>query len=142
MKAAREAAAKPDSEHRWQFEVDAAGVHIGRVNTYCIDADHRWVKESRRNALGIDICESSYWNRGLSRQILAALIQYHLDAGIRNLYLQTWSGTLRMIHVAGLLGFAECNRITGNRVVRGGVYGTITFRLNCKRFGQYLRDSV
>ncbi|MCD7917287.1 MAG: GNAT family N-acetyltransferase [Clostridiales bacterium] len=142
LKAVREAAAKPDSEHRWQFEVDADGVHIGRVNTYCIDADYRWVKNGKRNALGIDICESSYWNRGLGRQILATLIQYHLDDGIRELYLQTWSGNLRMIHVAALLGFAECNRIIGNRAVRGGVYDTITFRLNFEKFGQYLRDSV
>ncbi len=137
LKAVREATAKPDNEHRWQFEADAYGVHIGRVNTYCIDVDYRWVKDGKHNALGIDICESSYWNRGLGRQILAALIQYHLDAGIRELYLQTWSGNLRMIHVAESLGFAECNRITGNRAVRGGVYDTITFRLNFEKFGQY-----
>ncbi|MCC8099604.1 MAG: hypothetical protein LIO78_06020 [Clostridiales bacterium] len=42
-----------------------------------------------------------------------------------------------MIHVAESLGFAECNRIIGNRAVRGGVYDTITFRLNFKRFNQY-----
>ncbi len=141
LKVVQEIATKPDSEHRWQFEVDADGIHIGRVNTYCIDSDYRWAKVGKRNALGIDICESSYWNKGLGKRILATFIQYHLDAGIQELYLQTWSGNSRMIHVAEALGFTACNRIIGNRIVRGNAYDSLTFQFDLKRFMQHLNDT-
>ncbi len=138
LEAVRKLADKPNDEHRWRFEVDADGAHIGRVTTYCIGSDYRWIKESNRYALGIDICESCLWNKGLGRRILATFILYHLDGGIRELYLQTWSGNNRMIHVAELLGFTECSRIIGNRTIRGGVYDSITFQLDLLVFRQYL----
>ncbi len=126
----RRTACMPDTELRHRFEVDADGMHIGWATSYYIDPE--------RLALGLDICESQYWGQGLGKRILAAFIQYMLEHGREDLYLQTWSGNVRMIRAAQRVGFVECSRIVGNRSIRGGVYDSLTFRLDVERFRQYL----
>lgn len=132
---------------RWSLELDTAeGVHIGGVNAYLIDENFQWVREKDLKpgqkafpALGIEVSESSYWNKGLGTQALAAYIRYFLDNGREELYLQTWSGNSRMVRCAEKLGFVECNRIKGQRLVRGAVYDGLTFRLNVEKFAAYSR---
>lgn len=134
-------------EFRWSFELDTAeGIHIGGVNAYLIDENWEWIRrrdvktgQKAYRTLGIEICDSHYWNRGLGTQALAAFIWYHLENGCRDLCLQTWSGNLRMIRAAERLGFEVCHREVGNRLVRGGVYDGLTFQLNVPAFEQYCK---
>lgn len=137
-------ARKPD--HRLSLEIDTAdGVHIGAVNTYCIDENFDWYKldgeEARQKlnwAVGIDINESSYWSNGWGTQALTAFVKYHLEGGYTNLYTQTWSGNIRMIGLAKKLGFVECCRKEKIRLVRGGEYDGLTFRLDETAFREFL----
>lgn len=130
---------------RWSLELDTAdGVHIGGVNAYLIDEHFQWVRESDLKqgqksfpALGIEINESSYWNKGFGTRALAAYIRYFLDNGREELYLQTWSGNFRMLRCAEKLGFIECNRAVGLRHVRGEVYDGLTFKLDVEKFRQF-----
>lgn len=138
-------ARKPD--HRLSLEIDTNhGVHIGSVSAYCIDENCECRKlspgEDRRKArwaVGIEINESSRWSMGWGTQALTAWVRYYLEAGYTDLYAQTWSGNLRMIALAEKLGFRECRRKPGIRLVRGGVYGGLTFRLDRAAFEDHCR---
>lgn len=139
--------AKPKPAHRLCLEVDTAdGVHLGAVNCYCIDDDCNWREQAPQDeaerrqarwAVGLDICEPSYWGGGWGAQALAAFLRYHLDGGYTDLYTQTWSGNLRMADLAEKLGFREYRRKEGIRQVRGGTYDGLTFRLNRTAFEAY-----
>lgn len=135
---------KPD--HRLSFEIDTAdGIHIGSVSAYCIDESFDWHKmnteDDRRKAnwaVGIEINESSRWSNGWGTQALAAFVKYHLEGGYTNLYTQTWSGNIRMIGLAKKLGFVECCRKEKIRLVRGGEYDGLTFKLDAEAFRRFL----
>lgn len=137
-------------EHRLSLEIETSdGVHIGSVGTYCIDRDFEWKKltgEEERTelswAVGLEICESGYWSRGLGTQALTALVRYHLKAGYTKLYTQTWSGNVRMVGLAKKLGFVECFRKAGDRQVRGEVYDSLTFRLDEAAFRRFLAGEI
>lgn len=145
-----EALQKAKTGFRWSFELDTAdGVHIGGVNSYLVDENFEWIKrkdvasgQKVYHTLGIDILESSYWGKGLGTQALAAFIQYHLDHGVRNLCLQTWSGNIRMIKVAEKLGFQVCKCRFGIRKVRGGTYDGLTFHLDVDKFHAYMEENI
>lgn len=141
--------AKPREDVRWSFELDtASGIHIGSVSAYLIDESWNWIRRQdikpgqiTHRTLGIEINDSRFWNRGLGTQALAAFIQYHLDHGILDLCLQTWSGNARMICVAAKLGFEECSRKLGIRRVRGKTYDALTFQLNLELFSRFLSEN-
>ncbi len=128
--------------HRWGFEADTAdGIHIGGVSAYCIDEDFNWREmvpkdewKSARWAVGIEVCESSFWSGGWGTQMLTAFVKYCIQDGYTDLYTQTWSGNERMIGLAKKLGFYECCREKGIREVRGGIYDGLTFRLDLDAF--------
>lgn len=134
----------PKEGFRWSFEVDTAeGCHIGSVNSYLIDENYDWIRTVITDqkvfyTLGIEICDSRFWGRGLGTQALTAFIRYHLEKGNTDLCLQTWSGNERMVRTARRLGFAVCHREEGTRQVRGGVYDGLTFRLDVDAFRRYL----
>lgn len=140
---------KPRENPRWGFEVDtASGVHIGSVSSYLVDENYEWVRKAELqpgqrvfHTVGIEICESGSWGKGLGTKALAAFIRYHLENGITDLCLQTWSGNVRMIHVAEKLGFMECNREVAFRKVRGGVYDGLTYLLDVEKFKAFLREN-
>lgn len=131
------------------FEMDTwDGTHIGMVTSYAIGRDFKWMSwkvahESGNytHTIGLGICESSYWGRGLGTQALTAFVRYHLKQGISDLCLQTWSGNIRMIRSAQRVGFVECNRIVGNRHIHGGIHDSLTFRLDIDRFVAYLAEN-
>ena len=136
--------AKPKPDHRTSLELDADGVHIGSVNSYCLDENLDWTPlmgegDPREGhwAVGIEICDSAYWSNGWGTKALTAYIRYHLKAGYTDLYTQTWSGNTRMIRLAEKLGFRECRRLSGVRQVRGGTYDALTFRLDRAAFEQH-----
>lgn len=133
---------QPKHGHRWSMEIATAdGVHIGKTNSYLIDERYDWISlldvapgQQVFHTLGIDLMEKAFWGSGLGTQALAAFILHHLDHGLRDLCLQTWSGNVRMVRCAEKLGFVECHREVGNREVRGKTYDGLTFRLDVQRF--------
>lgn len=140
---------KPREGFRSFFELDTAdGHHIGMVTSYAIGEDYQWLSWQDahqsgkfRHTLGIEICDSRFWGRGLGTQALAAFCKHFLDHGINELFLQTWSGNIRMIRSAQKLGFVECNRFVRNRQIRGGTYDSLTFRLDLDRFHKFLDEN-
>ena len=136
--------AKPKPDHRTSMELEANGVHIGSVSSYCLDENLNWTlrkgegdPRKGRWAVGIEICDSAYWSNGWGTKALTAYIRYHLKAGYTDLYTQTWSGNTRMIRMAEKLGFRECRRLPGVRQVRGGTYDALTFRLDRSAFERH-----
>lgn len=91
-------------------------------------------------ALGIEINEAAYWNKGLGTQALAAFISYHIENAHKDICLQTWSGNFRMIRCAEKLGFVECRRVVEKRQVRGGTYDGLTFQLDMERFRRHMSN--
>lgn len=147
LNALKELGEDPD-EPRWGFEIDYNGIHIGSVNSYCIDENWDWISVNHikpgqkvYRAIGIEINESHFWSRGIGPQALMMFIRYLLENGIGDICLQTWSGNARMMGCARKLGFEECHRETGNRIVRGGTYDGMTFLLDTDRFAAYLAQN-
>ena len=107
--------------------VDLQGVDMPSVKEYL--SDEEAATKPWHRALGIDILNDRYWGKGYGRTALEGWIRYLRERGLRELYLQTWSGNERMIHVAKKLGFRECARRVGVRVWQGQNYDALTFRL-------------
>lgn len=130
------------------FEIATAdGHHIGMVTSYAIGPDFKWLswRDARERGdfsftVGIDICDSRFWGRGYGTRALAAFIRYLLEERMGPLYLQTWSGNERMLRSAAKLGFVECFRRKGDRFIRGGVYDSITLRLDETQFARFLNE--
>ena len=139
----------PKTGFRKSFELDTVdGRHIGTVSCYPTGADFQYLrwKETEEAGeywytLGISICESDLWCRGLGTQALTAFCLHFLNHGKTNLRLQTWSGNVRMVRCAEKIGFVEVNRFIGNRHIRGGVYDGLTFQLDLDRFHNYLQEN-
>lgn len=132
------------------FELDTYdGHHIGFVTAYAIDGNHEWIswRDAKaagpiRLTVGMDICDSRFWSRGLGAQALGGYIRYCCFHGFGDIYLQTWSGNLRMLRCAQRLGFRECCRKIGNRAIRGGIYDSLTLRLDLDAFAAYLAKNA
>lgn len=136
----------PDDVRRWKFEIDFQGRHIGWVSSYPIDEHYEWVDEIREDqkiyrAIGIDICESNVWGKGIGTNSLIAFINYYLEMGVSDIFTQSWSGNVRMIRCAEKLGFVECNRNVGIRHVEGENFDGLTLQLDLGRFHKYLKDN-
>lgn len=140
---------KPRSGFRNFFELDTAdGKHIGTVTAGLTGDDYEYLTRADIEAgkkayhtIGIVICESSDWSRGLGTQALTAFCKHFIDHGKCEIRLQTWSGNIRMVRCAEKIGFVECHRFTGNRHIRGGVYDGLTFQLDLDRFHKYLEEN-
>ena len=125
----------PDDVHRWKFEIEWNGRHIGWVSSYMMNENYEWIGantiqpgQTVYRAIGIDICEPDLWGKGIGANVLRAFMNYYFASGVDELYTQTWSGNARMIRCAEKLGFVECNRNVGTREV-DGQYDGLTFRL-------------
>ena len=119
---------------RWRFEIEAAGQHIGMVSSYYLDEnfeptpwdaiDQRKNAEENRSirALGIEICETAFWGRGIGTKALTAFMEYYRNLGEHRFLVETWSGNLRMLGCARKLGFVEVKRQEGAYIVDGKAY--------------------
>lgn len=140
--------AKEKTEIRTSMEIcTESGVHIGSVAAYYIDEFYNWLPgnditpdQKKLRTLGLDLCESGFWGKGLGKQALAAWILYFQKCGEQELYVQTWSGNERMLKAAKRLGFTICCRKAGIREVRGAKYDGLTLRLNQEAFAAYLLE--
>ena len=124
----------PDDALRWKFEIEWNGRHIGWVSSYCIDENYEWVGKTENGqtfyrAIGIDICEPDLYGKGIGTNALLAFMNYYFENGVSELYIQTWSGNVRMLRCAEKLGFVECDRDVGEREVDGQKYDGLTFKI-------------
>ena len=128
------------STPRWRLQIEVDGARIGSVNAYRIGEDYDDVSREEAKtkkwyrAVGIVIQDDRYWGRGYGTIALEAWLSYLLEHDVPELYLQTWSGNERMIHVAEKLGFVECSRRIGLREWQGNRYDALTFRLDVPAF--------
>ncbi len=122
--------AKPKDENRIRhsFEIDYEGRHIGWVSSYYIDEKFNFAKDGHL-AIGIDICQSGNWGKGIGGKAYAAFTEYLFSHGYDALYTQTWSGNERLMRMAARVGFTLCHRDVGVRQVRGQTYDRITLKL-------------
>ena len=123
---------------RWRFEIEADGRHIGMVSSYFLDENFEptpWESiDQSKNAeenrsvrgLGIEICETDFWGRGIGGKALTACMEYYRGLGERRFLLETWSGNVRMLGCARKLGFVEVKRQKGAYVVDGKAYDGLT----------------
>lgn len=124
-------------ERRYAFQIerrDAGRSYIGWVTSYCVDDDFNFTDGAGRRAVGIDIPDREAQGNGYAYQALCAFINYLLEQGEQEIYTQTWSGNERMIHIAERLGFEECRRKAGIRLVGENRYDGLTFRLNRDKY--------
>ena len=125
---------------RWSLQIEVDGVHIGYVGSYRIGEDYDDVSDEAAasvkwyRAVGMAILNDAYWGKGLGTMALEGWLRYLLENGVEELFLQTWSGNGRMIHVAEKLGFHECSRRVGIREWQGRRYDALTFRLDVPAF--------
>lgn len=100
------------------------GPLLGWVNHYHYDP------EARVTHVGIDICESAYWNQGLGMEALLLWIDYLVEGlNLTSVRTATWSGNVRTVRCAEKCGFALVGRTVGNREVRGKRYDGLEFEL-------------
>ena len=128
--------ALPPDARRTTFHIaakDAPDRAVGWVNAYHIDDAYTYTAQPGRIAVGIDLPEPAARGKGWGTQALAAFAAYLLETE-EEVFLQTWSGNGRMIHVAEKLGFEVCCRKEGLRLVRGQRYDGLTFRVTRKQF--------
>lgn len=123
----------PDDAHRWKFEIEWNGRHVGWVSSYHIDDHYEWFRKTEDGqaahlAVGIDICEPDLYGKGIGTKTLRVFMNYFFENGVNEIYTQTWSGNVRMIRCAEKLGFAECDREVGTLEVRGQIYDGLTFK--------------
>lgn len=121
----RVAATTTGTRHRFQMET-TQGEHIGWVTSYRMPDEHP--------AIGIDIPNPVFRNRGFGRLAYQMFLQYLLSEGHEKIYTQTWSGNLPMIRLAEKVGFIEVDRQVNQREVKGALYDGLTFLLEVPRF--------
>ena len=111
------------------FEIyTVSNEHIGWVNAYYIDDKYIPTDtETEKIAIGLDIPNEEYREQGNGTEALNLFITYFKNNNIRNIYIQTWSGNLRMIKVAEKLRFIELNRYKEKRMVNNKKYDALTY---------------
>lgn len=112
----------PENAIRWRFEIVVDGRHIGQVSSYylnqafehppwdSIDQSKNAPQNGSIRTLGVEICETDYWGKGIGTRALAAFMEYYRGLGENHFLLETWSGNFRMLGCAKKLGFYEIKR--------------------------------
>lgn len=111
---------------RYHFEICFKdNTHIGWMNSYYID------KEKTMLALGIDIACITYRGKGLGKQAFQTFINYiFTNLPIDSIYAETWSGNIRMMHLATSCHFKEWKREKNSIEVNGVLYDGLTYKLD------------
>jgi RimJ/RimL family protein N-acetyltransferase len=132
------------TDRRSRFEiVTKEGIHIGWVTTYRLTHQAMSLSvEDEALAIGIDVPEEAFWGLGYGTSALKMMMSYLRTHDQDKLYLQTWSGHERMIHVATKLGFVLCHRALKKRLVFGIPYDALTFVISLKSIEQTSLDMI
>ena len=119
---------------------DETQKHIGWINAYHIDNDYCYTSDDGKFTIGIVIADLGSRRKGYATEAWNLYIKYALDSGIEDIYTQTWSGNTRVIGLMKKLGFEECHREEGIRMVRGELYDGLTFKLNVLKYKEFNRE--
>lgn len=127
------------SEKRTSFQIceRVSGEYIGWCNSYRINDTLTPSSTGKLCAVGIDIPEISARGKGYASAALKLFIDYLHEHGEPDIYIQTWSGNVRMINLALKLGFEEYMRKKDLRFVRGEYYDGLTFILNTEKYNKH-----
>ena len=120
-----------------QIEDEMTGRHIGFVSAYYIGKQDEPLPAgelSYRIALGIDICEPAFRGEQRGTNALLAFVQYIFCHNWPVVFLQTWTGNRRMMHVAEKMGFRRFRVKKGVYTKEGVEYDNITYYLEAKTF--------
>ena len=129
----QERLAGPLPEPRARLEIETAeGRHIGWVSSYWVDGRTHW------RDCGIVIAEEDVWGRGLGREAFALWVGYQLQAyHLPRIGIRTWSGNVRMMHVAARVGMREEARFAQARVVDGKRYDAVRWGVTRAEWQRY-----
>ena len=82
-------------------------------------------------SVGISICESGYWGRGICTEAMLLWIGYlFANLELDEINTSMWSGNLRMMRCAEKCGFKLVERVPNCREVRGQLYDGLNFTLS------------
>ena len=118
---------------RNRLEITVAGRHIGFVSVYPFESSAIQIpvqSASEKKAVGIEICEPAFRNRGYGTDALRAWIHYCLEQSPSDIYLETWSGNTGMIRCAEKCGFMLYERQPEKHMVDGHPVDVLIYRLN------------
>lgn len=130
----------PPEQRRTGFQIvtnDQSQTYIGWINSYRIDAQYCFSNSGDLCAVGIDIPSLSARGKGYAAAALTLFIDYLLNQGEKDIFTQTWSGNVRMIHLAHKIGFEECCVKKEFRAVGNQKYDGLTFRLNQEKYQSF-----
>lgn len=109
-------------QHNWVIMRD--NQIVGSVNWHFVDGDlQRWLE------VGITIYDQAHWGEHIGRIALTQWLT-HLFAEVTTLPhigLTTWSGNLRMMHVAEAIGLKQEARIPQVRFWQGQYYDSVKY---------------
>lgn len=128
---------------RYGFQIcinDETEKHIGWINAYQIDDNYCYTSDDGKFTIGINIPDLNSRRKGYATEAWNLYIKYALDNGIEDIYTQTWSGNIRVIGLMKKLGFRECNREEGFRIVRGELHDALTFKLNILKYKEFNKE--
>ncbi len=96
---------------------------IGQVNWYWKSEETLWME------IGIVIFNENYWGKGIGYEALKLWIDEIFDENPKlvRLGLSTWSGNLRMMHLAEKLGFVKEAVYRKARIVNNEYYDSISY---------------
>jgi len=117
------AIAQPPPTPRTQLYIELiGGPLLGWVNQYHEDA------RNRTTLVGMNLCESEFWNRGLGTEALKLWVGHLFGSqDLHRVGLETWSGNARMMRVADKLGFVLEGRLRENVELRGRRYDSLKY---------------
>ncbi len=96
---------------------------VGQVNWYWKSEETLWME------IGIVIFNENYWGKGIGYEALKLWIDEIFDENPKlvRLGLSTWSGNLRMMHLAEKLGFLKEAVYRKARIVNNEYYDAISY---------------
>ena len=118
---------------RNRLEITVEDRHIGFVSAYPFEQSSDYISvpgSPETIAVGIEICEPAFRNRGYGTDALRAWIHYCLEQSPSDIYLETWSGNTGMIRCAEKCGFMLYERQPEKHMVDDHPVDVLIYRLN------------
>lgn len=116
----------------FEFEIIYNEKHVGWISAYYMTDTFKYngLDKTDKIAIGIDIPDEAVRGKGIGITAIKKYLEYFKNLGYSKIYTQTWSGNMRMIHVAKKIGFKEINRFEKTRNVNGRLFDALTFVIN------------
>lgn len=117
-----------------EIEIIDTGEHIGRINSYNIDENYEYTKESKNLTIGIDIYNPKNRKQGYATEAWSLHIDWLLENGKEDIYTQTWSENYPALGLFRKLGFELTHTDKAYQKFKGKYVDGLTFKLNAEKF--------